>query len=292
MRWRAALASTRRLKDDGRHEEGGRMTEGFQPSLDFDAAATAAEDGEALIIDVEGYEGPLHVLLALARTQKVDLLKLSVLKLAEQYLAFVQEARRRRFSLAADYLVMAAWLAYLKSRLLLPKPEQPKPEEAPAEEIAARLAFRLAKLEAMRNAAEALRVRPQLGRDVFGRGDPQAIRIIPSGRLEGDLYGLMSAYIGQRQKETQRSYKPAPPAAYPLEDARDRLRRLLPDLDRWTPLAGVAPLGTPTAGPSRASYLASTLAAGLELVREGELEARQLEAFADIYLRARKGETA
>jgi len=120
------------------------MSEGFQPSLDFDAANTAAADGEALIIDLDGYEGPLHVLLALARTQKVDLLKLSVLKLAEQYLAFVQEARRRRFSLAADYLVMAAWLAYLKSRLLLPKPEQPKPEEAPAEEVAARLAFRLA----------------------------------------------------------------------------------------------------------------------------------------------------
>src|SRR6188768_3539697 len=142
----------------------GGMSQGFQPSLDFAAATTAAEDGEALIIDVDGYEGPLHVLLALARTQKVDLLKLSVLKLAEQYLAFVQEARRRRFSLAADYLVMAAWLAYLKSRLLLPKPEQPKAEEAPAEEIAARLAFRLAKLEAMRNAAEALRTAPQLGR--------------------------------------------------------------------------------------------------------------------------------
>jgi segregation and condensation protein A len=267
------------------------MSEGFQPSLDFDAAASAAENGEALIIDVEGYEGPLHVLLALARTQKVDLLKLSVLKLAEQYLAFVQEARRRRFSLAADYLVMAAWLAYLKSRLLLPKPEQPKAEEAPAEEIAARLAFRLAKLEAMRNAAEALRVRPQLDRDVFGRGDPQAIRIIPSGGLEGDLYGLMSAYIGQRQKEAQRSYRPAAPVAYPLDDARDRLRRLLPDLDRWTALAGIAPMGSPSAGPSRASYVASTLSAGLELVREGELEARQLEAFADIYLRARKGET-
>src|SRR5678815_4464031 len=102
------------------------MSEGFQPRLDFDAAATAAEDGEALIIDVDGYEGPLHVLLALARTQKVDLLKLSILKLAEQYLAFVQQARRLRFSLAADYLVMAAWLAYLKSRLLLPKPERPK----------------------------------------------------------------------------------------------------------------------------------------------------------------------
>ncbi|HEX7886781.1 MAG TPA: ScpA family protein [Phenylobacterium sp.] len=268
------------------------MSGGFQPSLDFAAVDQAAEDGEALIVDIDGYEGPLHVLLALARTQKVDLLKLSVLKLAEQYLAFVQEARRRRFGLAADYLVMAAWLAYLKSRLLLPKPEQPKGEEPPAEEIAQRLAFRLAKLEAMRNAAERLMTAPQLGRDVFGRGDPEAIRIIPSGQLEGDLYGLMSAYIAQRQKEAQRSYTPHVPTAYPLEDARDRLRRLLPDLDRWTPLAGVAPMGAPMAGPSRASYVASTLSASLELVKEGALEARQLEAFADIYLRARTGRAA
>jgi segregation and condensation protein A len=266
------------------------MTNAFQPSLDFSAAATAAEDGEALIVDVDGYEGPLHVLLALARTQKVDLLKLSVMKLAEQYLVFVQEARRRRFSLAADYLVMAAWLAYLKSRLLLPKPDRPKAEEPPAEEMAARLAFRLAKLEAMRVASETLRIGPQLGRDVFGRGDPQAIKVVPSGRIEGDLYALMSAYIGQRQKEASRHYQPAAPQAYPLEDARDRLRRLLPDLDRWTPLTGVAPMGAPTAGPSRASYVASTLSASLELVKEGALEARQLEAFADIYLRARKGE--
>lgn len=266
------------------------MSGAFQPSLDFSAAAGAAEDGEALIVDIEGYEGPLHVLLALARTQKVDLLKLSVLKLAEQYLAFVQEARRRRFSLAADYLVMAAWLAYLKSRLLLPKPEQPKAEEPPAEEMAARLAFRLAKLEAMRNASEALRSLPQLGQVVFGRGDPDAIRIVPSGRIEGDLYGLMSAYIGQRQKEVQRSYKPQVQKAYPLEDARERLRRLLPDLDRWTPLTGVAPAAAPTVGPTRASYVASTLSASLELVKEGVLEARQLEAFADIYLRARPPE--
>lgn len=266
------------------------MSKSFQPSLDFAAAATAAEDGEALIVDVEGYEGPLHVLLALARTQKVDLLKLSVLKLAEQYLAFVQEARRRRFSLAADYLVMAAWLAYLKSRLLLPKPEQPKAEEPPAEEVAQRLAFRLAKLEAMREAADRLLGRPQLGREVFTRGDPEAIRIVPSGRIEGDLYELMGAYIAQRQKEAKRSYKPATPQAYPLEEARERLRRLLPDLDRWTPLGGLAPMGSPTAGPSRASYVASTLSASLELVKEGALEARQLEAFADIYLRSRRGE--
>jgi len=263
------------------------MSSTFQPNLDFAAAANAAEDGEALIIDLDGYEGPLHLLLALARSQKVDLLKLSVLKLADQYLVFVQQARRMRFSLAADYLVMAAWLTYLKSRLLLPKPEQPKAEEPPAEEIAARLAFRLAKLDAMRQAAEGLRTRAQLGRDAFSRGDPEAIRVIPSGRIEGDLYGLMTAYIGQRTREHDRRYTPVPSQAYPLQDARDRLRRLLPDLARWTPLGGVAPLGVRDHGPTRASSVASTLAAGLELVREGALEARQLEAFADIYLRAR-----
>ena len=264
------------------------MSGGFQPGLDFTAANSAAEDGEALIVDLDGYEGPLHVLLALARSQKVDLLKLSVLKLAEQYLAFVRQAQRQHFALAADYLVMASWLAYLKSRLLLPKPEQPVADEAPAEEIAARLAFRLAKLDAMRNAAEALRVRPRLGQEVFGRGDPEAIKVIPSGRIEGDLSGLMSAYIAQRTKEAARRYTPTPPTAYPLEEARDRLRRLLPELARWTPLTGVAPFGSPSAGPSRASYVASTLSAGLELVREGALEARQLEAFADIYLRTKK----
>jgi segregation and condensation protein A len=266
------------------------MSQPFQPNLDFTAAASAAEDGEALIVDLEGYEGPLHVLLALARSQKVDLLKLSVLKLAEQYLAFVQQARRMRFSLAADYLVMAAWLAYLKSRLLLPKPERPKAEEPPAEEMAARLAYRLAKLDAMRNAGEALRTRPQLGRDVFGRGDPQAIQVVPSRKIEGDLYELMSAYIGQRVKEAKRHYTPRAPTAYPLEDARERLRTLLPELQRWTPLTGIAPLGGAGQGPSRASYVASTLSASLELVKEGAMETRQLEAFADVYIRARAGE--
>jgi segregation and condensation protein A len=261
---------------------------GFQPTLDFEAANTAAEDGDALVIDIDGYEGPLHVLLALARSQKVDLLQLSITRLADQYLAFVQQARRVRFSLAADYLVMAAWLAYLKSRLLLPKPERPKAEEPPAEEMAAQLAFRLAKLDAMRKAADALREGVHLGRDVFGRGDPEAIRIAPSTRLEGDLYGLMSAYIEQRRKEQGRHYTPRVQQAYPLEDARDRLRHMLPELERWTPLTGVAPLKPSGEGPTQASYVASTLSASLELVKEGALEARQLEAFADIYLRARK----
>ncbi len=261
----------------------------FQPNLDFTAARNAAEDGESLIIDLDGYEGPLHVLLALARSQKVDLLKLSVTRLAEQYLAFVQKLSAQRFSLAADYLVMAAWLAYLKSRLLLPKAERPRAEEPAADELAAQLAFRLAKLDAMRKAADALKDGPQLGREVFMRGDPQAIVIIPSTRLEGDLYSLMSAYIGQRRREQVRTYRPAVPQAYPLEAARDRLRDLLPDMARWTALEGLAP--TPSGGgegPSRASYVASTLSAGLELVKEGAMEARQLEAFADIYLRARR----
>ncbi|MEO8115732.1 MAG: ScpA family protein [Phenylobacterium sp.] len=263
------------------------MSDAFQPHLDFAAAAGAAEDREALIVEVDGYEGPLHVLLALARSQKVDLLKLSVLKLAEQYLAFVQQAGRLQFALAADYLVMAAWLAYLKSRLLLPRPERPQADEAPAEEIAARLAFRLAKLDAMRNVADALMAGAQLGRDVFTRGDPEAIKVIPSGRIEGDLYSLMSAYIAQRKKEQERRYTPPPPQAYPLEDARARLRQLLPDLERWTPLEGLAPFGPADHGPSRASFVASTLAASLELVKEGTMEARQLEAFADLYLRAK-----
>jgi segregation and condensation protein A len=161
------------------------LSAGFQPTFDFEAANEAAEDGAALVIDIDGYEGPLHVLLALARSQKVDLLQLSITKLAEQYLAFVQQARRVRFSLAADYLVMAAWLAYLKSRLLLPKPERAKAEEPPAEEMAAQLAFRLAKLDVMRKAVEALKERPILGRDVFMRGDPEAVKIVSSTRAGG-----------------------------------------------------------------------------------------------------------
>jgi len=261
---------------------------GQQPDFDFIAAENAAEDGDALIVDLDGYEGPLHVLLALARNQKVDLLQLSVTMLADQYLAFVNGARRVRFALAADYLVMAAWLAYLKSRLLLPKAIKPGADEPPAEELAAALAFRLAKLDAMRKAVEALEARPLLGRDVFVRGDPEAVRIVGEERFEGDLYGLVQSYLSQRQKDAGRRYRPAVQKAFPLEDARRRLRHKLPELGGWTALATVAPTpanGEP--GPSRASYLASTLSAGLEMVREGELEARQVEHFAEIYLRAR-----
>ena len=262
------------------------MSEAFQPDLDFEASRDAVASGEALIVDLDAYEGPLDLLLALARGQKVDLLQISISKLADQYLAFVREARRLRFSLAADYLVMAAWLAWLKSRLLLPRPERGKADRPP-DEVAAQLAFRLARLDAMRKAAETLLGGPVLGREVFGRGDPEA-RITSSSRVAGDLYELMDAYVSQRRRGVQRNYTPRPSQAWPLEEARDRLRGLLPELARWTPLTGVAPMTLGEAGPTRASFVASTLSASLELVREGDLEARQLDAFAEIYLRRRK----
>lgn len=255
--------------------------------FEFEAAALAMEDGEALIVDIDGFEGPLHLLLALARKQKVDLLKLSVLQLADQYLEFVRQARQLNFALAADYLVMASWLAYLKSRLLLPSSRTPGGEAPEAEDMAARLAFALAKLDAMRKAGERLQERPILGRDVLERGDPEAIKVNPSVRLEGDLYALMTAFAGQAKRRERREYRPRPPAAYPLEEARDRLRRLLPELADWTPLQGIAPFHRTADGPSRASYLASTLAASLELVKEGALQARQLGDFDPVYLRAR-----
>jgi segregation and condensation protein A len=264
------------------------MSDTFQPVLDFEAAGAAAEDGAALVIDIDGFEGPLHVLLALARTQKVDLLKLSITKLAEQYLAFVHEARRQHFSLAADYLVMAAWLAYLKSRLLLPKPERKVGDEPPADELAAQLAFLLMKLEAMRNAVEALKQRPQLRRDVFTRGDPQATVIVPSSKVDASLYELMRAYVIQRKRDTQRSYSPNQRIeAYPIDDARVRLREMLPELQSWTVLSRVVPTAD-VEGPTQASCVASTLSASLELVKEGALEAKQLEPFADLFLRRRE----
>ncbi|MFZ4165526.1 segregation and condensation protein A [Brevundimonas sp. NPDC058933] len=265
------------------------MDQAFQPNLDF-AAVAEADATEAFVVDLEGYEGPLHVLLALARTQKVDLLKLSITKLAEQYLAFVHEARRRNFAMAADYLVMASWLAYLKSRLLLPRTEKGKAEEPPAEEMAAALAFRLQKLEAMRRSVEAITSRPQLKRDVFTRGDPEATVIIPSDRVDASLYELMAAYVAQRRREERRNYAPGQRVeAFQLEAARDWLRSMMPRLADWTPLDQVAPAreDDDEEGPSQTSYTASTLSASLELVKEGAMDVRQSEAFAELFLKRR-----
>ena len=266
------------------------MTLPFQPALDFEAAEQASHSGEAFVLALDGYEGPLHLLLALARGQKVDLLQISIARLAEQYLAFVETQRRLRFGLAAEYLVMAAWLAYLKSRLLLPKAQAHGGDEPPPEELAEALAFRLAKLDAMRGAAEALKAAPQLGRDVFlrGAGEDRTVRAAPS--LLEDLYDLMSAYAAARLRPLAAQYRPpARVEAYPLEAARERLHQLLPSLRDWTRLEQVAPSVQDDIedGPRPASFLASTFAAGLEMTRDGALELRQAEAFAALYLRAR-----
>ena len=264
------------------------MTLPFQPALDFEAAEQAGDAGEALVLALDGYEGPLHLLLALARSQKVDLRQISIARLAEQYLAFVETERRRHFGLAAEYLVMAAWLAYLKSRLLLPKPKGQGDEEPPAEEMAEALAFRLAKLDAMRGAAEALKACPQYGRDSFGRGALEAGAVHPAPRPEEDLYALMAAYASGRLRPRPAEYRPpARVEAYALEAARERLRDWLPRLTGWTPLARVAPVVRDPEGPSRSSYLASTFSAGLEMTKDGALELRQQKAFAELYLRAK-----
>jgi segregation and condensation protein A len=269
------------------------VSRAFQPNLNF-AAVEAVEPEEAFVVDLDGYEGPLHVLLALARNQKVDLLTLSITRLAEQYLAFVHEARRRNFALAADYLVMASWLAYLKSRLLLPRTEAAPDAEIPAEEMAAALAFRLRKLEAMRTAGEALMRQPILKCDVFTRGDPEATVIVPSDQIDASLYELMTAYVSQRRRAERRAYNPGLRVeAFPLEAARDWLRERLPRMEDWTALEDVAPRAEAAdeaggrEGPSPASYVASTLSASLELVKEGALDVTQAEAFADVYLRRR-----
>jgi segregation and condensation protein A len=261
------------------------MNAHIQPQLAFEAVEAAAADGEALVVALGAYEGPLHVLLALARAQKVDLRQISVAELAEQYLAFVRAARSLRFALAAEYLVMAAWLAFLKSRLLLPAPARAPQNESPPEDLAARLAFRLARLDAMRRAAEALAARPILSRDVFMRGDPQAVTVVPRLRLEGDLSELMTAYLSARLRGRDRNYRPRPMEAYRLDDARQRLRGLLPSLREWTLLAAAAPAAEGE-GKTAQSCLASTLSAALELVKEGALDVRQLGAFEPLYVRA------
>ncbi|MBW8735293.1 MAG: segregation/condensation protein A [Asticcacaulis sp.] len=263
-----------------------------QRRLDFDSAAPSTSEeiapDDALVLDLDGFEGPLHVLLALARSQKVDLLKISITRLAEQYLVFIQEARRLRFSLAADYLVMASWLAYLKSRLLLPRTERKAGDEPAPEDLALALAYRLKKLEAMRKAVEALTSRPQLKRDVFARGDPEARLIIPSAKIDANVFDLMSAYVTQRRREAERHYDPTRRIeAYSLEDARDNLRAQLPKLSNWTALDDVAPQPVGEGGPRRISYIASTLSASLELCKEGQLQLQQLATFDTLYMRKR-----
>jgi segregation and condensation protein A len=237
---------------------------------------------EALIVDVEGFEGPLDLLLALSRTQKVDLRRISVLALADQYLAFVARARAGRIELAADYLVMAAWLAYLKSRLLLPP--DPRGEEPAAEDMAAALALRLERLQAMRDAAARLMARDQLGRDVFPRGAPEEIVHVTRTVWTASLLDLLQAYARLRTRDDFRPWAFDRSDVFTMEEALERLRGMLGDIADWAPLEAWLPPGWTTPARRR-SATAATFAAALELARQGKLSIRQAEPFAPIGLR-------
>ncbi|HEX4411638.1 MAG TPA: ScpA family protein [Xanthobacteraceae bacterium] len=254
--------------------------------VEFESVAERASDEPALVVDVEGFEGPLDLLLTLARQQKVDLTKISILALADQYLSFIEAARKMRLEIAADYLVMAAWLAYLKSRLLLP--EQHAPEGgASAEDMANALAGRLRRLEAIRQAAEQLMGRPQLGRDVFARGLPEPIEEIKKPEWTATLYDLLSAYATRRQTKARSFVRLPTRNVWSLAEARETLERMVGQSFDWSPLDQylikylVEPAMIPT-------VLASTFAAVLELVREGHMEANQQGSFAPLYLRRKQ----
>jgi segregation and condensation protein A len=260
------------------------MSDAFETTMSADLAT----DERALIVDVEGFEGPLDLLLSLARQQKVDLAKISVLALAEQYLAFIEEARKIRLELAADYLVMAAWLAYLKSRLLLP--EQAGELGPSAEDMANALALRLQRLEAIRIAADQLNNRPQLGREVFARGAPEPIADIKRPEWTATLYDLLTAYATQRQKSALSHVRFAKRTVWSLSEARDVLTRLIGASYDWSRLDQYL-ISYVVEPAQRATAMASSFAVVLEMVREGQLDVNQSGAFAPIFLRKRAGDT-
>ena len=249
---------------------------------------TRATGDPSLVVDVDGFEGPLDLLLHLARNQKVDLARISVLALVEQYLLFVDRARAVRLELAADYLVMAAWLAYLKSKLLIPK--QPGDEGESGEEMAAILQFRLKRLEAMRDAAARLVNRNRLGRDVFARGLPEMVIIDRKNEYSGTLYDLLTAYASLRQRQAITNVQIAKRGVWSLKEAREILTRMIGRLSDWTALDQFLLQYLALPG-ERATALASSFAATLELVREGYMEVRQQEAFAPLYMRNRGKKT-
>lgn len=269
--------------------EGGQKVRSKAPMDKLWDDGNRAVSEAALVVDIDGFEGPLDLLLHLARNQRVDLAKISVLALAEQYLEFVDSARRVRLELAADYLVMAAWLAYLKSKLLVPQVD--KGEGPTGEEMAQQLAFRLKRLEAMREAATRLVNRNRLGRDVFARGDPELTVVEHTSEYTASLYDLLTAYAAQRQRQSVSQVTIGRRAVWSLGDARSILSRMIGEISDWTALDSffVEYLSDPD---ERATAIASSFAASLEMVREGVLEIRQDVLFSPIYLRRKSDAVA
>lgn len=254
-----------------------------EPELTEADLVAARLDSEALIVDVDGYEGPLDLLLTLGRTQKVDLRKISVLHLAEQYLEFVEKARELRIELAADYLVMAAWLAFLKSRLLLPP--DPSEEGPSGEDMAAHLAFQLERLQAMRDAGARLMGRDLLGRERFVRGVPEDVTQVRRVTYSAGLLDLMQAYARIRTRDDFRPYVMDRGAILTMEDALERLRKIVGDIPDWGDLMAFLPEGWELDPEKRRTATASTFAASLELAKAGRIEIRQSETFAPVQIR-------
>ena len=263
-------------------EEGSESAGWQAPSLD-DMHASA----DAFVVDIAGFEGPLDLLLALARTQKVDLAKLSILALVEQYLGFITEAQTLKIEIAADYLVMAAWLAYLKSRMLLPK-EKGSVETASAEEMAQRLSFRLMRLDAMRTAAANLMTRHRLDRDVFARGLTEPVRVTRDTTYTATLYDLLKAYAEQRKRTVKVVHVVKARRVWSIKEARLRLEKLVgASAGDWSQLDLFLEQYLPR-GEEERTALASSFGATLEMAREGLIELRQDEPFAPIYMRKRQ----
>ena len=243
----------------------------------------SAGSGVSLVLDLEGFEGPIDVLLTLARDQKLDVTQISMVALADQYLAFVAEARRRDLELAADYLVMAAWLAYMKSRLLLP--DLSDGDEPTGDEMAAALAFQLKRLEAMQEAGKKLTERAKLGIEFFARGAPEVFRRTFNTTYEVTLFELLKAYGDQQRRGGDSGPLHIEPfEIYTVEDALHRLRRLLGPIPDWQNLMSFLPPGLQGALLYR-SAVASTFAASLEMAREGHVNIQQADAFAPIFVK-------
>ena len=257
------------------------------------AVAEGAHDADALLLNIDGFEGPIDVLLELARNQKVDLMQISILQLVRQYMRFVERAKALNLDLAAEYLVMAAWLAYLKSRLLLPRDEDS--EDVSAEEMAEALQFQLLRLEAMQNAAEKLMQLPQLGQDVFARGQPEGVQTRVTTKWDVKLFDLLKAYGDIKRREEGGNYDLPEFHLMSTDNAMSRLTRMLGKLPRkgvnsvWTTLESFMPEGIKDRLYGR-SALASTLTAGLELAKQGKLEIKQDGLFRPVYIRAKAGD--
>ena len=258
------------------------------PSNDDAQSVSDRLSAEVLIVDVDGFEGPLDLLLTLSRTQKVDLMRISILELAQQYLDFVERAKALRIELAADYLVMAAWLAFLKSRLLLPP--DPADEGPSGEEMAAHLAFQLERLQAMRDCAARLMARDQKGRDFFVRGIPESVETVRTVNYTANLLDLMQAYSRIRTRDEFRPFVMDRNDIFTMEEALERMRGLIGFAVDWVDISSYLPDGWGASPMRRRAATASTFAASLELAKAGKVELRQSETFAPLELRRKAQE--